>query len=226
LSDAVNKAFLGISFSMEKNKSRVVYVVDLDYTIVNVETTSHFFEFLRCQRLLSLMKPFLIFAQVCTLVFFRLFKTGIDFSKYLKLRVCLKNLDKALIDTLAHRYVEMLLGNNSLLNEQVLKFLSKVHETHLTVLLTASISPIANCFYDLGFRKVYSSEIVYRNKRFHRIRDLYRHKHIIIKAFLNFRDISEVVIIDDLPEKEIIELTKKDQRLKIINPRTLKATMR
>jgi phosphoserine phosphatase len=203
---------------MEKNKFRVIYVIDLDYTIVNVETTSHFLDFLGCQRLLSLMKPLLIFAQIYTLVSLRLFRTGIDFSKYLKLRVCLRNLDKAFINTLAHRYVEMLLGNNSLLNEQVLKFLSKVRETHLTVLLTASISPIANCFYDLGFRKIYSSEIVYHNKRFHRISDLYGHKHIVIKALLNFRDISKVIIIDDSPEKEIIELAKKDQRLKIIKP--------
>jgi len=210
---------------MKKNEFKVVYVIDLDHTIVNVETTSHFLKFLGCRRSLLLMKPLLIFAQICTLVLFRLFKTGIDFSKYLKLRVCLRNLDKALIDTLAHRYVKMLLGNSLLLNEQVLKFLSKVHETHLTVLLTASISPIANRFYDLGFRKIYSSEIIYRNKKFYRIHDLYGHKHIVIKAFLNFWDISRVIIIDDSPEKEMIELAKKDQRLKIINPVALKLRM-
>jgi len=210
---------------MKKNEFKVVYVIDLDHTIVNVETTSHFLEFLGCRRSLLLMKPLLIFAQIFTLVLFRLFKTGIDFSKYLKLRVCLRNLDKELIDTLAHKYVKMLLGNSLPLNEQVLKFLSKVHETHLTVLLTASISPIANCFYDLGFRRVYSSEIIYRNKKFHRIRDLYGHKHMVIKAFLNFWDISRIIIIDDSPEKEMIELAKKDQRLKIINPVTLKLRM-
>jgi hypothetical protein len=167
------------------------------------------------------MKPLLIFAQIFTLVFFRLFKTGIDFSKYLKLRVCLRSLDKEMIDTLARKYVKMLLGNGLLLNEQVLKLLSKVRETHLTVLLTASISPIANCFYDLGFKMVYSSEIMYRNKKFYKIRDLYGHKHMVIKAFLNLRGISKLIIIDDSPENEIIKLAKKDQRLKIINPRAL-----
>jgi phosphoserine phosphatase len=211
---------------MEKNTPRVIYVVDLDYTIVNVETTSHFLGFLGCQRLISLMRPFLIFAQIYTQVSFRLFKTGIDFSKYLKLRLCLRNRDKTLIDALAHRYVKMLLSSNLLLNGQALKFLSEIYKTNLIVLLTASISPIAYYFYELGFRKIYSSEIVYRNKRFYRIRDLYGHKHMIIKAFLKFRDISEVVIIDDSPEKEINELAKKDQRLKIINPHTLKATIR
>jgi len=211
---------------MEKNVFRVVYIIDLDYTIVNVETTSHFLNFLGCRRSLLFMKPFLILAQIFTLVLFKLFRTGIDFSKYLKLRVCLRNLDKALIDTFAHRYIEMLLSSNSLLNEQVLKLLSKVHETHLTVLLTASISPIANYFYNLGFRKVYSSEIVYNKRIFHRIRDLYGHKHIVVKAFLNFRDIDKVIIIDDSPEKEVIELAKKDRRLKIINPRTLKLLYR
>jgi len=210
---------------MEKNTSRVVYVVDLDYTIVNVETTSHFLVFLGCQRLLSLMRPFLILAQIYTLISFRLFKGGIDFSKYLKLRVCLRNLDETLIGTLAHRYVKMLLGNNLLPNKQVLSFLSKVREAHLTILLTASISPIAHCFYELGFKKIYSSEIIYRNKRFYRIRDLYGHKHMLIKGFLKFRDISEIIIVDDSPEREIIELAKKDQRLKIINPHTLKAIM-
>jgi phosphoserine phosphatase len=207
---------------MKKNEFKVIYVIDLDHTIVNVETTSHFLEFLGCRRSLLLMKPLLIFTQIFTLVLFRLFKTGIDLSKYLKLRVCLRNLDKGLIDALAHKYVEILLDNSLLLNEQVSKFLSKVRETHLTVLLTASISPIANCFYDLGFRRVYPSEIIYRNKKFYRIRDLYGRKHMVIKAFLNFGGISRVIFIDDSPEKEIIELAKKDQRLKIINPRALR----
>ena len=207
--------------SMRKNQLNVVYIIDLDHTIVNVETTSHFLELLGCRRSLLLMKPLLIFAQIFTLVFFRLFKTGIDFSKYLKLRVCLGSLDKEMIDTLARKYVKMLLGNGLLLNEQVLKLLSKVRETHLTVLLTASISPIANCFYDLGFKMVYSSEIMYRNKKFYKIRDLYGHKHMVIKAFLNLRGISKLIIIDDSPENEIIKLAKKDQRLKIINPRAL-----
>jgi len=204
---------------MRKNQLNVVYIIDLDHTIVNVETTSHFLEFVGCRRSLLLMKPLLIFAQIFTLVLFRLFKTGIDFSKYLKLRVCLRNMDKELIDTLAHKYVKMLLENGSLLNEQVLKFLSKVRETHLTVLLTASISPIANGFYDLGFNMIYSSEIMYRNKKFYTIRDLYGHKHMVIKAFLNLSNISRLIVIDDSPEKEIIKLAKKDQRLKIINPR-------
>jgi phosphoserine phosphatase len=221
LSDVVNNTHHGIA-SMRKNEFNVVYIVDLDHTIVNVETTSHFLEFLGCRRSLLLIKPLLIFAQIFTLVLFRLFKTGVDFSKYLKLRVCLRNLDKEFIDTLAHKYVEMLLGNGLLLNEQVIKFLSKVRETHLTVLLTASISPIANCFYDLGFKKVYSSEIEYRNEKFYRIRDLYGRKHMVIKAFLNLGGISMLIIIDDSPEKEIIKLAKKDQRLKIINPRALR----
>ena len=209
---------------MKEDKLRVIYIIDLDHTLVNVETVSNFLDFLGYQRLLSIIKPFLIFLQILTLLFLRLFKAGIDFSKYLKLRMCLRNLDKALIDMFAHRYAKTLLDYN-LVNKQVLKFLSRACENNLTILLTASVSPIANCFQDLGFKKVYSSEIVYRNRRFHRLQDLYGRKHIIVKSLLNLRNVSKVIIIDDSPEKEIIEIAKKDQRIKIISPHALKANM-
>jgi len=161
--------------------------------------------------------------QLLTLVLFRLFKTGIDFQKYLKLKVCLRNFDEALINALAHRYVEMLLNNNSLLNKQVLRLLAQARKNHcLTVLLTASISPIANRFYELGFWKVYSSEIVYRDGRFHRLRDLHGRKYTIVKAFLKLREIGKVVVIDDSPEREVIEIAKRDRRLKIIQPACVK----
>jgi len=194
---------------------KAVFVVDLDYTLVNIETTSHFLESVGCKKVFTILGPFPFFAGILSLFLSKLFGIGFDFQKYIKLKLCLSNLNEEQLDKLAYKYIHTLLYKERLLNKYLFKLLQHLRRKYPIILLTASISPIARCFSDLGFTKVYSSEILFRNRRFYRIRDLYQHKYMIIKALLNLKDIKEIIVFDDSPEREIIKLAKHDSRLKL-----------
>ncbi len=199
-----------------ENEIKKICIVDLDYTLVNVETTSHILKSIGFQRTMMLMSPLLLLISVMNLLLSKLFKVRVDIPKYLKLKACLRTLDETTINELACKYVKRLLVDDRLLNKLVIKALSQLCVDALVILLTASISPIANCFHSVGFTKIYSSELVYRNGRFHRLIDLHQRKHVIVKAILRINDVAKVIVIDDSPEKEIIELSRRDQRLKIV----------
>jgi hypothetical protein len=199
-----------------KKRFKKICIIDLDYTLVNVETTSHFLESIGFQRTLMLMSPLLLLTGVMSLLLSKLFKIGIDIPKYLKLKACLRTLNEAPINELACKYVGKLLVDDRLFNKRLVKILSELCENSLVILLTASISPIANCFHSVGFMKIYSSELVYRNGKFHRLIDLYQRKYMIVEAILRISDVAKMIVIDDSPEKEITELARKERRLKVI----------
>jgi len=194
---------------------KAIFVVDLDYTLVNIETTSHLLESIGCKKVLTILRPFLFFTSILSLFLSKLFGIGLDFQKYIKLKLCLSDLNQEQLDRLACKYVDVLLYKEQLLNKHLFRLLQHLQRKYPIILLTASVSPIARCFSDFGFMKIYSSEILFQNGRFHRIHDLYQRKYTIIKALLNLKDVEKIIIFDDSPEKEIIKLAKYHSRLKV-----------
>jgi len=195
--------------------NKTIFVVDLDYTLVNTETTSHFLESIGCKKVITVFRPFLFFASILSLLLSKLFGISFDFQKYIKLKLCLNNLSEEQLYSLSYKYVHSVIYKEGFLNRYLFKLLQNLQRKYPIILLTASISPIAKGFSDLGFVIIYSSEIFFRNGKFYRICDLYQRKYMIIKALLNLKGVKEIIIFDDSPEKGIMKLAIQDPRLKL-----------
>ena len=169
------------------------FIIDLDYTLVNVDTTNEFIKMV-CPR------RYHIFSKVLRLVvpLNKLFKR-IDIHKNIVVYLCLTGKPKVLLKKYSRKLYSLLKRthlNNSLIDE--LKEFKK--KGYMLILLTASLDIIAKNFKDLGFDVVIGSRTYYRDNKFHRLWDLYHKKHKIVEILKRY--CKEIVVIEDDPEPE------------------------
>ena len=173
--------------------ARRFFIIDLDYTLVNVDTTNEFIQ-LVCPR------KYYIFSKILQFIvpINRLFKK-IDVYKNIMVYLCLVRKPKALLEKYSKDLCDLLKKVH--LNYSLIDKLKKVRrEGHVLILLTASLDVIAKNFRDLGFDIVIGSKTYYRNERFSRLWDLYHRKHKIIKILKKYS--KEIIVIEDKPEPE------------------------
>jgi len=171
----------------------VVYVVDLDHTLVGINSTYDFLKILcplKCIVLSKLTFPFSLLNRVLKR----------DLFKFIMLKLCMRSFDEKKVRLYAQKYYQKYLLKH--LNAPLLAFLRT--RKGLKILLTASIDFIANNFKELGFNVVLSTKSFFREGRYFTILDLYGKKgrllHVISKYF------DKIVIFDDAPERSFYEL--------------------
>lgn len=167
-------------------------IVDLDYTLVNVNTTFDFlrtFYYRKYTLFSKLLWPLTLLNKILSL----------DVYKQMLLILCIRGETKQKLDELSKKYFKHILGRkNEHINILLLNLLGGVKCKK--ILLTASLGIIARYFKGLGFDLVIGTNICYRNNKFYRIQDLYRNKHKVIKIFSKYFD--RIIVIEDSPEPE------------------------
>lgn len=171
-------------------------IVDLDYTLVNVNTT---FDFLRT----FYYRKYVLFSKLIWPLTLLNKVLGSDMYKQMLLTFCIKRKAKQELDALSERYFKHLLRHkNGYVNILLLNSLKGVKCKK--ILLTASIDIIAEHFKKLGFDLVIGTNICYRNNKFYRIQDLYRNKHKVIEMLSKYFD--KIIVIEDSPEPEYAKI--------------------
>ena len=177
---------------MSKGNRRIV-IVDLDFTLVNSNTTFHFLEFIefRLFKIFSkLLKPVILLNK--------LFRK--DFYKFLLVMLCVKGKYKKLLEKYSKIYYNYLVRNNYLNHEIINLVKSIIEPNDVIVLLTASLDIIAENFRNIGFNIIIASKTYYRKNKFHYFTDLYGRKYKLLHFFN--RHFNDIVVIEDSPEPE------------------------
>lgn len=167
-------------------------VVDLDFTLVNLNTT---FDFLN----LFFHRKYIVFSRLLfpLLLLNKVF--GSDVFKQLLLLSILwfEKRAKEELKELSKTYFKYLVSRRSI-NQSLLNFLKKLDCKK--ILLTASIDVIAEPFKELGFDIVIGSRIYYYNNIPVKILDLFGRKHKVISNLNKYFD--EILVFDDSPEPQ------------------------
>lgn len=172
-------------------------VVDLDHTLVGVDTTA-----LLAMKACGEMRRLLLRALSAS--FLRLIVLGLnrvltrDIYKLLLLKTCIEHSEAHLDNAINEVYHEALKN----LNPALAKIIPQVNEPK--ILLTASLDIIAKKFASLGFDLVISSISERGNGKIWCSIDLYQKKHIILRTLL--KCCGEVIIIEDMPEPQYYTL--------------------
>jgi hypothetical protein len=174
-------------------KFQYCIVIDLDYTLVNIDTTA-----MLALQACGKMRRLLLKALSASLLRFivpTLNKVLTrDIYKLILLRACIRCNRNSLKSVIDEVYREALRN----LNLALVKAVSQV--SGLKILLTASLDVIAKKFNTLGFNIVIGSVSECRDGKIWCSIDLYRKKHKILKVFLKYCD--EITIIEDSPEPQ------------------------
>jgi len=171
-------------------------VVDLDYTLVSVDTSATLVRRLCPWKYKFISLVFMVLKPLALLSR----KLNKDLYKLILLRYCLNrciNLD--LENATKSLYYEV---RKSKLNVSLLNTIKKTGG--LKILLTASIDIVANKFKDLGFDLVISSVVKCGETRPFSLLDLYGKKHVILSHLLKY--CGKLLIIEDSPEPQYYEL--------------------
>ncbi|EMR74265.1 hypothetical protein MCGE09_00425 [Thaumarchaeota archaeon SCGC AB-539-E09] len=178
----------------------IATIIDLDYTLVNVNTT---FEFLR----LVCPVKYAVFSKLFypLLLLNRIFKRR-DLYKKILIDLIIRGVPRGVLEQYARVYYNILNKNrNKYYNREVLSLLDNVHSQ--TILLSASLDIIVRNFKELGFDIVVGSQTNYKGEKFNSYSDLYNKKYMQLKVFLKYFD--RIVIIDDSPEPEFYSMSNK-----------------
>ena len=169
------------------------FIVDLDYTLVNVDTTNEFIRMV-CPRRHHIFSKILRFIAPLNKLFKR-----IDVYKNTIVYLCLMRKPKVLLEEYSRKLYNSLKRTH--LNYSLIDRLREIkRKGYVMILLTASLDIIAENFKDLGFDMVIGSRTYYRGNKFHRLRDLYQRKHRIIEILKRYY--KKIIIIEDDPEPE------------------------
>lgn len=167
-------------------------IVDLDFTLVNVNTTFDFLSmFFRRKYILfsRLLRPLTLLSNLL----------DSDVYKQLLLILCIKKRTREELERYSKAYFKYVLRHrDKRLNIMLLDLLKRVKCKK--ILLTSSIDVIAEPFKTLGFDFVISSKTYYKDGKFIRVKDLYGKKHKIIEALSKY--FCSMLIIEDEPEPE------------------------
>jgi phosphoserine phosphatase len=182
-----------LSSYSKKFKYRHCIVLDLDYTLVDVDTTVMLamFTCTKIRRFLFKVLSISILRFIIP-VLNRILER--DVYKAILLNMCIRHDENSFNNVVDKTYYEAL----NHLNASLVKMISRVNA--LKVLLTASIDIIAKRFAALGFDIVISSITEHRNGRVWCILDLYRKKHKILKILLKYCD--KIIVVEDSPEPQ------------------------
>jgi len=171
----------------------VAYVVDLDYTLVGINTTYEFLKNLcplKYTVLSRLMLPFSLLNRVLKR----------DLFKFIMMKLCMRGFDEKRIELYTRKYYRRYLLKH--LNAPLLAFL-RIRKG-LKILLTASIDFIADSFKELGFDVVLSTKSFFRENRYYTILDLYSKKSRLLQVISKYFD--KVIVFDDTPEQSFYRL--------------------
>lgn len=175
-----------------KNTKNYCVIVDLDFTLVNVNTT---FDFLRT----FFHRKYVLFSKLLRPLALLNKVLGSDVYKQLLLIICAKKKTREELKSWSKAYFEHILTHRDRhLNITLLNFLKNAKCKK--ILLTSSIDIIAKRFKELGFDSVVCSKICYKDGKFIGIQDLYSKKHKVIEALSEYFD--EILLIEDAPEPE------------------------
>lgn len=171
-------------------------IIDLDYTLVNANTTFDFLKFIcpmRYKILSNLFRPLVLLNRIIKK----------DVYKIILVLLCIGGMCKEALERYAREYY---LSNRNY-NKRILFLLRKFHGQK--ILLSASLDLIVEKFKTLGFDCTIGSKMLYKKNRFYWFLDLYGRKHIIIKHLLENHHFDKLIIIDDSPEQEFYSLSGK-----------------
>jgi|GEM_PF-3183788 len=178
-------------------------IVDLDFTLVNLDTTAEFLKLLcplKYYIFSKILRPVAILGRILS----------IDLYKQLMLLLCIYDHPKELLEEKAKILFKMLVSKEHV-NVSLLNFIKK--KNCVKVLLTCSLDIIATQFYDFEFDLIISSTSLFRHGKFIKLCDLYGKKHRVVHALS--RLFHEVVILEDSPENEY-HLIKNARVIRVI----------
>jgi hypothetical protein len=177
---------------------RYCVVIDLDYTLVGVDTTA-MLGLMMCSKIRRILLN-LLYMTILRFVIPILNKIVTrDVYKLLLLNMCIR-CDEGSLNKLAGKaYYEAL----NYLNTSLVKML--LHVNALKVLLTASIDVIAKRFSILGFDIVISSVTKCKDGKVWLLLDLYRKKHKVLEMLLKYCE--KIIVFEDLPEQQYYRLS-------------------
>jgi len=169
-------------------------ICDLDYTIVNVNTTYDFlcyFYPVRYKILSILLRPLVLITNIIK----------IDIYKKVLTILCLKGKIKINLEIIANNYINFLIKNKAI-NNELLHVINNYKGKK--ILLSASLEILVNCFLKMGFDYAISSKMYYQKDKFKNFSDLYGKKHILIEELS--KKFKNIIVIDDSPESEFFLL--------------------
>jgi phosphoserine phosphatase len=184
------------------NLEEQLIILDLDFTLVNTNTTFDFLNFV-CPRKFHALSKILKPAVFLNKFFKR------DIYKFLLVLLCIKGTPQKLLREYSIKYYSQI--GKKCINHLLLKRITSL--TWKKILITASLDIIAENFKSLGFDALIASKTSYKKERLHSFTDLYGKKHKIIQAFK--KQYKEIIIIEDSPEKEYYKIGN----VRIISPK-------
>jgi len=192
--------FYGCFFTFSKylkDKRFDAIIVDLDYTLVNTNTTFDFLKFVHPKRygiLSKLLRPLLLLNRI----------SRRDIYKTMLVLLCLFGISKEMLEHHARTYFDKSKEKWDY-NRDVLSFLKNFQGKK--ILLSASLDVIVKNFKELGYDYTIGSKMLYKNDRFYWLSDLHGRKHAKVKQLLEHFD--KLIIIDDSPEQEFYSMSNK-----------------
>jgi phosphoserine phosphatase len=184
-------------------KERVI-VLDLDFTLINVNTTFDFLNFLRPRR-------FYIFSKILKPVAFLNRFLERDIYKFLLVLLCIKGMPEKLLRKRSIEYYSQI--GKKYINYQLLKYVTSLPLKK--ILVTASLDIIAENFKNFGFDIIIASRTYYKKGKLHRFVDLFGRKHAIVQHLK--RHYKEIIIIEDSPEQKYYEI----DNVRVLSPRNI-----
>jgi phosphoserine phosphatase len=175
------------------NLEEQLIILDLDFTLINANTTFDFLNFV-CPRkfhaLSKILKP---------AVFLNKFLKR-DIYKFLLVLLCIKGMREKLLQERSIEYYNQI--GKKYVNYSLLKYITSLPSQK--ILLTASLDIVAKNFKNLGFDIIIASRTYYKKGRLHSFFDLFGKKHKIVQILK--KHYKEIIIIEDSPEQEYYEI--------------------
>jgi len=190
------------------NLKEQLIILDLDFTLVNANTTFDFLNF---------VSPHIFYA------FSKILKPAALLNKFLKrdiykfllVLLCIKGMPEKLLREYSIKYYNQI--GKKCINYSLLGCITSLISKK--ILITASLDIIAENFKSLGFDAIIASKTYYKKGRLHSFTDLYGKKHRIVQAFK--KQYKEIIIIEDSPEQEYYKI----DNVRILSPKHIRCSI-
>lgn len=183
-----------------KNKifSRFAIICDLDYTLVNLNTTNEMLKLISPKKYRILNRLLSLFSILGSIL-------KRDFAKLLLIKFIMYGIPKTDIEKFSKLFFKKIMENGRI-NLQLISLIQNMRKKEaqklITILLTASLDVIAKEFKSLGFDYVIGSPTYYEDGKFVGFSDLYRRKREVVRTFFSNQIFERIIIFDDTPDKE------------------------
>lgn len=179
---------------------KVITICDLDYTLVDSNTTNELLKIVNCKKYLVLSK-LLTPLSIIGLILKR------DIVKQVLIKLVLYGISKAQLERFSSILYRKMEAENRI-NKRLLLIIRSLERYGPLILLSASISEIVREFKKLGFTCAFGSPTIYINEKLVGFYDMYRRKHEIVQEILSRYKFELVIIFDDSPEPELFNLCR------------------